>query len=246
DLETKTFIDPTDGGFHRPESKGGTSWIDVDTLFVFTDTGPGTMTPSGYPRIARRWRRGTPLAEAEVVFEGTDEDMYIAAFHDSTPGFERDLVSLAIAFYADALYLLRGGGRILIDVPESAETGLHREWLTVELREDWQVADRTYVGGSLLVIELEAFLAGDRSFQELYVPTASTSLAGYAGTRHHLVLNILDDVKSRLEVHTPSGGRFFGSALTGMPEVGTVQVAPVDPRESDSLWVYAADFLTPT
>ena len=246
DLETQRFIEPGEGGFFRPESKGGTSWIDADTLFVFTDTGPGTMTPSGYPRIARRWHRGAPLAEADVVFEGTDEDMYIAAFHDSTPGFERDLVSRAIAFYADELYLLRGDELTLIDVPESAEAGLHRQWLTVELREDWQVGGHTYAGGSLLVIELEAFLAGDRDFQELYVPSASTSLAGYTGTRHHLVLNILDDVKSRLEVHTPSGGRFFGSALTGMPEVGTVQVAPVDPRESDSLWVYAADFLTPT
>src|SRR5699024_11544344 len=107
--------------------------------FVFTDTGPGAMAHSAYPRIARRWHRGAPLAEAEVVFEGTDEDMYIAAFHDSTPGFERDLVSRAIAFYADELYLLGGDELTLIDVPESAEAGLHRQWLTVELREDWQV-----------------------------------------------------------------------------------------------------------
>lgn len=246
DLETKTFIAADDGGFYRPESKGGTSWIDADTLFVFTDTGPGTMTPSGYPRIARRWHRGTPLAEAEVVYEGTEADMYIAAFHDSTPGFERDLVSRAIAFYADELYLLQGNELTFIDVPESAEAGLHREWLTVELRQDWHVGGRTYASGALLAIRLADFLAGEREFHELYVPTPSTSLAGYTGTRHHLVLNILHDVTSRVEVLTPSDDGFLRGRLTGVPEVGTVQVAPVDPHESDALWVYAADFLTPT
>ena len=39
-------------------------------LFVGTDFGPGSMTASGYPRIARLWTRGTPLASAVTVFEG--------------------------------------------------------------------------------------------------------------------------------------------------------------------------------
>jgi prolyl oligopeptidase PreP (S9A serine peptidase family) len=29
-----------------------------------TDFGPGSMTDSGYPRIIKRWKRGTPLAAA--------------------------------------------------------------------------------------------------------------------------------------------------------------------------------------
>ncbi|HLS02154.1 MAG TPA: S9 family peptidase, partial [Beutenbergiaceae bacterium] len=39
DLETKQWVE---GGFYRPESKGGMSWIDQDTVFVFTDTGEGS------------------------------------------------------------------------------------------------------------------------------------------------------------------------------------------------------------
>ena len=243
DLEAKEFVE---GGFYRPESKGGTSWIDADTLFVFTDTGAGSMTPSGYPRIARRWRRGMPLATAEVVYEGSEEDMVIAAVHDSTPGFERDFVSRAIAFYDDELYLLDGDQLTLIDVPRSASADVHREWLTVELREDWTVGGTSYAGGSLLAISLEAFLGGDRDFLELYTPTAGTSLAAFTWTRHHLVLNILDDVKSRLEILTSVDGAFSRSAFSGAPAVGTVAVAPVDPRTCDDLWLYATDFLSPT
>ncbi|UFU06088.1 prolyl oligopeptidase family serine peptidase [Ruania halotolerans] len=248
DLQRKTFVD---GGFYRPESKGGTSWIDSDTLFVFTDTGEGSMTPSGYPRIARRWRRGTAVEQAEVVYEGTDEDMYIGAVHDSTPGFERDFVSRAIAFYNDELYLLGENDDLtLIEVPNSANAGVHREWITVELREDWTVEDtdgrRTYPGGSLLALGFDTFLAGSRDFHVLYEPTPGISLADYTWTRHHLVLNILDDVKSRLVVLTPDGGRFRSSEFVGAPQVGTVQVAPVDLRTSDAVWLYATDFLTPT
>ena len=89
DLGAKQWVE---GGFFRPEAKGGTSWIDRDTLFVFTDFGDGTMTSSGYPRVVKRWKRGTPLESATVVYEGTPTDMYIAGYHDDTPGYERDFV----------------------------------------------------------------------------------------------------------------------------------------------------------
>lgn len=243
DLQALAFVD---GGFYRPESKGSVSWIDADTLFVATDTGPGSMTTSGYPRIARRWQRGTPLESAQIVYQASEKDMAVAAAHDSTPGFERDFVIRAIAFYNDELYLLDGDQLTLIDVPHSATADVHREWLTVELREEWTTGGRTFPGGALLAIDFEAFLAGERDFREVYTPTAGTSLAGYTWTRHHLVLNVLDDVKSRLEILTPADDGFSRSAFAGAPAVGTVQVAPVDRRTSDDVWLYATDFLSPT
>ena len=47
-------------------------WIDIDHVFVATDFGEGTMTDSGYPRIVKRWARGTPLESAEVVLENRE------------------------------------------------------------------------------------------------------------------------------------------------------------------------------
>ena len=245
DLHTCSFVK---GGFYRPESKGGTSWIDEDTMFVATDTGEGSMTSSGYPRIARRWKRGEDLSEAEIVFEGDPEDMAISAAHDSTPGFERDFINRSFAFYNNEAYLLRPDGELTrIEVPNSAKTRIHRQWLALELREDWTPAEQRYVGGSLLVIELEAFLAGSRDFQVLYTPTDSSSLADVTWTRHHLVVNILEDVTYRLQVHTPgTDGAFARSEFIGAPRVGTVQVGALDARRSDAVWMVTTDFLTPT
>ncbi|MBD8080150.1 prolyl oligopeptidase family serine peptidase [Cellulosimicrobium arenosum] len=261
DLVDKRFVEPDDGGFHRPRAKGSLGWVDADTVYVFTDFGEGTLTPAGYPRIVKTWRRGTPLADAVPVYEGTDEDMYISAWRSHTPGFERDFVHRSKAFYSDELYLAEHAGTpeqrlTRIDVPDSAEVGVRREWLLVELREDWAAGGRTYRGGSLLATSFDAFLAGERDLTVLFEPTPSTSLAGATWTRHHLVLNVLEDVKNRLHVLTPpvavdgghaaSGTAWTRTALDGLPPLGTVAVGAVDPVETDDLWLVTTDYLTPT
>ncbi|MDQ7908920.1 hypothetical protein RB614_30755 [Phytohabitans sp. ZYX-F-186] len=54
-------------GFTLPDAKSDVDWIDADHIYVATDFGPGTLTASGYPRVVKRWRRGTALSEAELV-----------------------------------------------------------------------------------------------------------------------------------------------------------------------------------
>ncbi|GMA30098.1 prolyl oligopeptidase family serine peptidase [Litorihabitans aurantiacus] len=256
DLTSKQFIAPQDGGFFRAESKGSLGWIDADTVFA-QSAADGEPTSSGYPRRARRLRRGQSLEQAELVYEGEVTDLYISAHHDRTPGFERDWVSRATTFYTDELHLVRPDGELeLVDVPASAEAGVHREWLMVELRDDWEVGGAVHAAGSLLAIDFEAFRAGAREFTTLVAPTPSTSLAGLSWTRHHLVLNVLDDVKNRLEVLTPPadatvpGAAWRRRPFTAAPAIGTVGVAAVDGDDEgelgDALWMTATGYLTPT
>ncbi len=244
DLVAKDWVKD---GFFREEAKGALGWIDRDTVYVFTDFGPGSLTSSGYPRIVKAWKRGTPLESAQTVYEGRADDMYIAAFHDHTPGFERDFVSRTIAFYNDELYLRgKDGGLTRVDAPNSANKSVHREWLTLELREPWTVGGREYAAGSLLAARFDDFMAGKREFELLFEPDAHRALAGYTWTRSHLVLNVLEDVKSTLGVLTPTDGGWQRSAFAGAPEIGTVAVGAVDADESDAVWLTATDFLTPT
>src|SRR5438067_1664266 len=163
DLETKSFVE---NGFVRPEAKGGLGWIDHDRVYVFTDFGEGTMTPSGYPRIVKEWQRGTPMSEATTVYEGEAEDMYIAAGHDQTRGYERDFVRRTIAFYNGETFLRDEDGLKKIDVPNSAVASVHREWMTVELRDPWD----DFPAGSLIATNFDDFMAGKRDFEVLFDP----------------------------------------------------------------------------
>lgn len=256
DLVTKQFVPEGEGGFVREQAKGGLSWIDADTVYVYTDFGAGTLTPSGYPRQVKRWRRGTPLAEATLVYEGTEHDMYISASHSHTPGFERDLVHRALRFYANETYLATNVGTpeqtlTKIDVPDSANVGLHREWMLVRLRDDWTLGATTYRAGSLLASSFDDFMAGSRDLTVLFEPTPTTSLAGITWTRNHLVVNVLDDVKNLLHVLTPPTGATPGDewARSELPvggELLTVGVGAVDVVDSDDVWVVTTGYLTPS
>lgn len=242
DLSTQTWVKD---GYFRPEAKGGLQWIDRDNVYVFTDFGAGSMTSSGYPRIVKQWKRGTPLSAATVVYEGTAEDMYISAGHDHTEGFQRDFVSRTIAFYNNELYLRGADGKLTkIDAPNSAEKGVHREWLTLELREPYSAGGKTYKPGSLIVTRFDDFMAGKRDFSLLFEPTERSSLAGTTWTRNKLVLNVMEDVKYKLSVLTP--GSWQRSEFVGAPAFGSIGVSAVDDDENDDVWLTATDYLTPT
>jgi prolyl oligopeptidase len=244
DVEKREFVA---GGFERSEAKGGMGWIDRNSVFIYTDFGDGSMTNSGYPRIAKRWKRGTPLSEASVVYEGTMEDMYIAAYHDDSPGFERNFVSRTIAFYNDELFLLTAGGeREKIDVPNSANKSVFREYLLIELRDAWEVGSKSYSAGSLLVTNFDQYMRGEREFSLLFEPTDQTSLASFAPTKNHIIINVLEDVKNRLDVWTPTTHGWVKKKLAGVPELGTISVSAVQADESNAYWMTASDYLTPT
>ncbi len=89
DMLTREFVAD---GFELPEAKSFVSWADPDTVLVGTDFGPDSLTESGYPRIVKRWRRGTPLTEAETIFEGTRTDVSVVARCRSHAGFRAHLV----------------------------------------------------------------------------------------------------------------------------------------------------------
>jgi prolyl oligopeptidase len=248
DLKTKTFVKD---GFSLPEAKTQVGWIDKDRLYVGTDFGPGSMTKSSYPRIAKEWKRGTPLTDAAVVYEGKDDDLAISAYRDHTPGFERDFVARAIDFWSSETFLRGKDGKLTkIDIPlDAAGFGTQREWMTVHLRSAWTVGGNTYPSGSLIAIKFDDFLAGKRDFATLFTPTETTSLAGQSWTRHHLILNTMHDVVSQLEVLTPpakAGGEWKRAPLGGAPALSTISAGGIDADASDAYFLTVSGFLEPT
>ena len=248
DLKTRSFVAD---GFELPESKGSVSWIDIDHLFVSTDFGNASMTDSGYPRMAKLWKRGTPIEQAKLVYEGKQEDMSVGAVHDDSPGFERNFVTRNIAFYNDELFLVKDSGELVkIDAPNTASKSVFKQYLLLELREAWTLGTKTYPAGSLLVSDFDRFLRGERVFEVLFEPSANTALSSVTTTKDHVVINVLEDVKNRLYVLTPSTTEsptaWRREPLVGAPAFGTVNVTAVDSDDSNDYFMTSTDYLTPT
>ena len=234
------------GGFTLAEAKTDVGWIDADRIYVGTDFGPGSLTASGYPRLVKEWHRGTPLAEAIVVYEGKPDDVAVGAFHDPEEGFERDFVVRDIEFYRSEWRLRTAGGDlVLVPAPEDASLGLHREWLLIRTRSPWATGGASYPAGALLAARFDAFLAGEAELTVLFEPDAHTSLSYYAWTRHHLILNMLHDVRSELAVLTPGDGGWQRSSLAGVPEFAQTDIVDADPYDSDEYMLSSSGFTEP-
>ena len=244
DIPSRRFVKH---GFQLPVAKTFTSWIDHDHIFVATDFGPGTMTASSYPRIVKEWTRGTPLADARTVFEAKPGDMLVSARHDRTKGFERSFLVVVKDFYHSTMYQLVDGKRVQVDIPSDAMGAAHRQWLTVVTRSPWTVGGRTWPAGALLVTRYDDFMAGKRHMTALFLPDAHTALESFSWTRHHIILQTLKDVQSRLLVLTPGkDGAWSRKPLAGAPALSSVSVADTDPDADDAYWLDVTGYLTPS
>jgi prolyl oligopeptidase len=241
DMETLEFVVD---GFELPEAKTQIGWDDPDTVLVGTDFGPDSLTESGYPRIVKRWRRGTPLNDAEVIFEGARTDVSAGGSTDRTPGFERTFVSRATDFWNKERYQLRGSELIRIDVPSDASSiSIHREWLLIDLRTDWTFGTTSYSAGSLLAVNYDEFISGARELRVIFEPDEHTCLHQYAWTRDRLLLVTLADVASRVEIVTP--GSWEREPLPGIPAATNSVVVAVDDT-GDEFFLDSSGFESPS
>ena len=241
DLIAKQFVP---GGFVVPEAKTRLSWWDRDTLWVATDFGPGSLTTSGYPRSTRAWRRGTPLSDATVVSEGLATDVSATAFVVRDRGLRHEVFLRHLTFFTSEYAVRRGGAWAVLPKPADATVYLFGGRVLLTLKTDWTVGGVTHPAGALLTADLDAMLGGGTTFDVLFTPTARSALAGFAATRHVVVLRILDNVRHRLEAVELVDGQWQHRALEA-PPFSVLKIDAVDSDESDDLWMEASSLVSP-
>jgi prolyl oligopeptidase len=242
DLKNKSFVT---NGFYVPEAKSRVSWRDQDSIYVGTDFGPGSLTSSGYPRIVKEWKRGQPLINATVVFEGKTEDVSVDVTVDHDHGRRYEFITRAVTFFTDETYFLEGSKWVRVDKPDDAEVSTFDDQLLLRLRSDWQVGGKTFLAGSLLAADFKAYLKGERRMDVLFTPTDRKSLQSMSATLHYIILNELDNVRGRATLLRREKDRWVSSTLP-VPEFGSVNVSGIDANESDDYFLSFSDFLTPS
>lgn len=240
DAVKKEFIT---NGFVMPEAKGGLSYMDENTVIVSTDFGKGSMTTSGYARQVKLWKRGTPLTEAKLVYEGLDTD--VAAFGYQMRDGEKTYLFLgrSITFYSSTYSVLQNGKPVKLDIPEDHDiSDLINDQLVINLKSDWKINETTYKQGSIISLNFQGLLAGKKVAQLIYEPDEFSSVSSVASTKNKLLIAILSNVKSELYIYTYENKK-WAKTKVGAPDFGTISLSATS-EINDQYFFNFQNFLT--
>ena len=238
DIEKKVFVKD---GFAMKEAKSRVSWLDRDTLLVGTDFGEGSMTASGYPRLVKKWKRGEPLSEAELIFEGENADVSVGAFVHHAPERTYAMVSRAISFYESEYRALENGKLIKLDLPLDAEiSALWKNHVLLSLKSDW----KNHAGGSLVALDYDALLKGKHEIATLFTPTERDSLGAVSTTKNQVLIRVFKGGRyDELFSHSLKDGAWSAEKVSA-PKHGTLSVISADDH-SDRYFLTHESVLTP-
>ncbi len=247
DSVTRSFVE---GGIYLPESKGGASWINKDTLLVARDFGPGTLTNSGYPMVIKRMRRGENLDQADVLFMGEPTDVSVSGYtlRDADGVLKATLINRSIDFYSSETYRVTDDGAVVkLALPAKSDiTGLVAGKLVVSLKQDWTApSGQDFKSGDLIAWPLDAWLEDPATPAVLVLrPTERQAVEGVNATRNTLVVALYDNVRGSVRVYRPGETEWTYSTLD-LPQnvsVGVGSASEVD----DKVFVSVTGYLNPS
>ena len=242
DAVKKEFVD---GGFSIPESKGSVAWVDRDRILVATNYGPGTMTSSGYPTMAKLWTRGEDPASASTMLHTDTVNMGIFVSGGEVNGKQYVFLNDSRGFYESSMYLLTDDGVKMIDIQKDVETrGLFREALLLYLQSDWDFNGEIFKKGTLVSYDLPSFIEGKPSVKTIFEPGERESLAGIMTSRDFIVLATMENVQGKLRIMRAVDGGWNTEAVP-VPEHGTVGLAGSDDKSNDYFFTFSNP-VTPT
>lgn len=238
DLEAQRFVD---GGFTLPFGKNHVAWRDPDSLFVCPAWEPGQCTRAGYPREVWLLERGQAWQDARRLFGAPRDAMMVDAWRLlAVDGGALDLIEASDGFYRKHYYRITADGTTAaLDLPEDADV---QGWLDgdllIRLAQDWARPDGVFAAGSLVALSL----AGGR-LSTVLAPGARASIESVECSRGFIVVNLLENVKSRLLAFARANDGWREVPLA-VPATGVIEFVD-QPWDSDVLYYSFSDFLTP-
>jgi len=248
DSVSRTFVE---GGFELPESKGGASWIDADTLLISRDFGPGTLTSSGYPMIVKRLTRGQSIEQAETVFTGQPSDVAVSggALRDADGVIQAVIINRGVNFYEAETHLLNADGTTTqLQLPaKSGIDALVQGQLVVTIKQDWTApSGQTFQTGDVVAWPLTDWLTDPSTQAQLIIrPTEREAVEAIAATRNKLVVALYENVRGAAYVYTPNPTGEWARTRLDLPANSTVGLGSAS-EQDDRIFVSVAGYLSPS
>ncbi len=237
-------------GFSLPEAKADASYLDDDT--VLYSTAKDGETTSSYARIAKQWKRGTPLSASPVLYTGEVGDVGVspATFH--TRRGDVGMVIRNVTFFETDYFLVENGKARKLPLPRSADLkGVAIGDLThviVTLRQDWKRDGKDYKKGALLALTLDPFLKGkaEMPIQVLFTPGPRASVEQVVVGDGQVFAAISENVIGRIEKFSwgdVDGDEWVGQSLA-LPPGGSTDIVSANDYGPEA-YFSAQSYLSP-
>jgi prolyl oligopeptidase len=235
------------GGFSLPKSKQDAAWLDKDTLLLSRDWGAGTMTASGYPFVIKMLKRGQTLDQAKEVFRGaaTDQVESFPIVLTDGQGHRATLLGRGTTFFGHETFALTDKGPVKLPIPEKSNIlGMVDGKVVIQLSEDWMEGGRSIKAGALVSVDHTRLTGEPLSPTVIFQPGPRQSVDGASVTRTRVIASVLDNVRGRAMIFTPSA-KGWEPRTVSLPDNASIGIASTTDRSEDA-YLTVTSFLTPT
>lgn len=230
DTSTKQFVE---GGFSLPEAKSRVAWIDKDTLLVGMDTGPDSLTSSGYARVLRVWSRGRDYRNAPIFIEGQASDVAVWPRVEQDDGTAHLFGQQAVSFFESKFHYAPGAAgesRVLPLPPNADLEGVLDGRAIFGLREDWSHGGRDYAQGSVIAYDLATDAAS-----LVFRPKDHQAVGSVGIGKSNLVIQYLEDVAGKAARFSSNRRGEWSASDIRLPENGVVKLVSVGGSTDDAM-----------
>ena len=242
DANKKEFIED---GFFIDESKGNARYVDKNTLIVASNFGEGSMTTSGYARQVKLWKRGTPLKEAQLIYEGETTDVLVSGWLQRDGEKAYTMINKSITIFTRQTFVWLDNKLITLDIPEDASSnGILNNQFILKLKSDWTVNSKTYKQGTLISLNFTELLKGNKIIQVIVEPDEFSSINSVSTTKNKLLINLLTNVTGNLFIYAFENEKWTSKQVE-TPELGTISIINTD-DQSDLYYFNFQNFITPS
>ncbi len=243
DLEKKQFVE---GGFQSKNSKGEWIggkftkglWFDENSILCNVVLNPKDLTESLYPNTLYLWKRGTPIEQAQKLFEILPTYIRVGFYpllSCETHPFLFCIEAFRDFYNADSYIVDEKLSPQKIQMPSDAENvGSFKEYVFYRLQSDWNVGSE-YKKGSVVAMHWQDLLKEDKdktSLQAIYVPQERESFDFLCVTKDTVFLSIFKNINSEIYSFTLKNGKWTERCLVPLPDkIATVGISATDDEE---------------
>ena len=222
-----------EGGFSLPPGDTEIQWRDENSVYVNTNLeSPGEK---GYQ--LRLWNRGENIKDSQVLFETKFDRGWL---HLQKIG-DHFFVTDQDAAYNEVYYHLKDDQLKKLNLPKDVlKMAIVTGQFVVSLKSGWKPQGTYFPAGSIISIDVNAFLDGDMNFSLITESSRELVIDEFWNTKDILIIRALDNVQSVLYEWTFESGKWQSKRIEN-PLGNRIEVTRTQ-NEANSYYIRYADF----